>query len=59
MFRSPLPTPKVNDSWPLAGGNIGHDIGHPALGDSLTQAWSASVGDGASRRGGADRIADL
>ncbi len=46
-----LPRPTPNDEWPFAGGNLGHNIGHPALGDSLKEAWTASVGDGASRRG--------
>ena len=46
-----LPRPTPNDAWPFAGGNLGHNIGHPALGDSLKQVWTASVGDGASRRG--------
>lgn len=46
-----LPRPQLNVAWPFAGGNLGHNIGHPALSDTLKEAWSASVGDGASRRG--------
>jgi outer membrane protein assembly factor BamB len=46
-----LPKPAPNDGWTVAGGDPAHDLGHPALGDTLKQAWSVSIGEGASRRG--------
>ena len=46
-----LPKPETNESWPLAGGNAAHDVGHPALGDPLKRVWMTSIGDGSSRHG--------
>ena len=36
-----LPDPIENADWPQSGGVPSHMIGHPALGKSLTRAWSA------------------
>src|SRR5271157_4497407 len=44
-----LPPPVVNPDWPEAGGYPNHAMQHLSLPDSLTQAWKASTGEGASR----------
>ncbi len=41
-----LPAPVVNAEWPQQGGEADHAPGHLALGDTLKQVWSASVGVG-------------
>jgi outer membrane protein assembly factor BamB len=41
-----LPDPVENVDWPQSGGLPSHMIGHPALGKSLTRAWSADLGTG-------------
>ncbi|WP_114954153.1 PQQ-binding-like beta-propeller repeat protein [Sphingosinicella terrae] len=43
-----VPGPFVNPDWPQPGGNPSKSIGHIALGDSLSQAWSVSIGEGSS-----------
>ncbi|MBK1657837.1 outer membrane protein assembly factor BamB family protein [Paracraurococcus ruber] len=45
-----LPPPAELAGWPQASGNATHAAGHPALGPGLRQAWSTSVGTGASYR---------
>lgn len=45
-----LPPPVRNAAWPQAGGNPSHFMGHLALGGELSQAWSASIGDGGGYR---------
>src|ERR1700722_77055 len=45
-----LPPPVRNAAWPQAGGNPSHLMGHLAVGDRLTEAWSASIGDGGGYR---------
>ncbi len=51
LVRRPvaLPRPVANRDWPQAGGVPSHDLGHPALGDDLSVAWTAELGVGASR----------
>jgi len=44
-----LPAPVVNPDWPEPGGYPNHAMQHLSLPDSLTQAWKASTGEGASR----------
>jgi len=44
-----LPRPATNANWPEAGGNPAHDMGHPALADTIKPVWTVSVGQGASR----------
>jgi outer membrane protein assembly factor BamB len=46
-----LPPPYDNPSWPEAGGYPSHAMYHLAFGDTVTEAWSADIGDGASRYG--------
>ena len=43
-----VPAPYVNTDWAQSGGNASKSMGHVALGGSLTQAWSASIGQGTS-----------
>jgi outer membrane protein assembly factor BamB len=43
-----LPAPVVNPEWAQSGGNPSKSMGHLALGNSLGQAWVASVGYGSS-----------
>ncbi|WP_135467278.1 outer membrane protein assembly factor BamB family protein [Crenalkalicoccus roseus] len=45
-----LPPPEAVAEWPQAGGVIGHDPGHPALGAPLSLAWSVPVGIGSAYR---------
>jgi len=43
-----LPAPVVNNEWAQSGGNAAKSMGHVALGDSIAQAWSVSIGQGSS-----------
>lgn len=43
-----LPAPQPNPSWSQPGGQPSNSLGHPALGASLRQAWSADAGTGSS-----------
>ncbi|HLS69513.1 MAG TPA: PQQ-binding-like beta-propeller repeat protein [Kiloniellales bacterium] len=47
-----LPPAVRNSEWSQPGGDAAHSLGHLALGSSLRQVWSASVGEGSrdSRR---------
>ncbi|MBE9604414.1 PQQ-binding-like beta-propeller repeat protein [Acetobacteraceae bacterium H6797] len=45
-----LPPPTVLQAWPMPGGNPSHAIGHVALGPNLSEAWSASIGEGSAYR---------
>lgn len=45
-----LPESWVNQFWPQTGGYPGHAMGNTALGASLKEAWSVSVGAGGDRR---------
>jgi outer membrane protein assembly factor BamB len=45
-----LPPAVRNVAWPQAGGNPTHFMGHLAAGDSLGEAWSASIGSGGGYR---------
>src|SRR5687767_4338974 len=44
-----LPEPVVNESWNQPGGNAAKSMGHLALGTSLGQAFSVSIGRGTGR----------
>ena len=43
-----VPAPYVNSEWAQSGGNASKSLGHIALGDSLSAAWSTSIGEGTS-----------
>ena len=43
-----LPAPYVNTDWAQSGGNASKSLGHIALGDTLAQVWSVSIGSGSS-----------
>jgi outer membrane protein assembly factor BamB len=43
-----LPPPQANEAWSQPGGTPGNAPGHLALGTSLKQIWSVSVGTGSS-----------
>jgi len=45
-----LPPPEPRADWPQMGGGADHMPGHPAAGERLTVAWTASLGSGASAR---------
>lgn len=45
-----LPPAVTNDSWSHAGGSTRHTITHPALGSSLSVAWSVPIGQGNDRK---------
>ena len=44
-----LPTSRMNADWTHRNGGPDHEISHPALGASLAQLFSVSVGEGDSR----------
>ena len=44
-----LPPPELNPAWPVPGGVPTHAMGHPALPEQLSRAWSTDIGEGASR----------
>ena len=46
-----LPPPAVNVNWPQASGGPTHAVGHPALGETLKQAWQVTIGEGSSLYG--------
>lgn len=46
----PLPAPVVNSDWTHVGGNIRHQQSHVALNRTLRPVWSASIGEGNSRK---------
>jgi len=48
--RIELPAAAVNPSWPQAGGDVSHAMGHPAASGTLAEAWTADLGQGASYR---------
>lgn len=45
-----LPPPVANPNWPQSGGVPTHDMGHPALGDTLSRIWSSGIGEGGGYR---------
>jgi outer membrane protein assembly factor BamB len=45
-----IPGPALNADWPQPGGNPSKSMGHVALGDNLSEAWSVSIGQGSSAR---------
>ncbi|MGR3511639.1 MAG: outer membrane protein assembly factor BamB family protein [Paracoccaceae bacterium] len=49
---APLPLPRAvaNTSWTHVGGSTRHQIIHPALGSSLSVAWSVPIGQGNGRK---------
>lgn len=56
-----LPAPIVNPQWAQSGGNASKSMGHLELGQSISQAWSVSIGEGTSvgaRLAAAPRVAD-
>jgi outer membrane protein assembly factor BamB len=45
-----LPPAQANAEWAQAGGTAGKSAGHLALGDNLSQAWTATVAGSSPRR---------
>ena len=43
-----LPAAVANPQWAQSGGNASKSMGHVALGSTLAQAWSVSIGQGTS-----------
>ncbi len=43
-----VPAPVANADWAQPGGNASKSMGHVALGDTLAQAWTVSIGVGSS-----------
>ena len=41
-----LPAPVVNTEWGQPGGNASKSMGHLALGNALTRAWTTTIGRG-------------
>lgn len=41
-----LPVPTENPNWSQPGGTPSKSAGHPALGATLTEAWSVTIGQG-------------
>jgi outer membrane protein assembly factor BamB len=50
MPKVVLPPAVLNAAWPQDGGNPSHLMGHLAVGDRLTEAWTADIGDGGGYR---------
>lgn len=44
-----VPGAEVNDAWAQPGGNAAKSMGHVALGESLTKAWSVQIAGGSKR----------
>ena len=44
------PTQVNHSAWTHRNGSVAHRISHPALGTTLTQAWSANIGQGNGRK---------
>jgi outer membrane protein assembly factor BamB len=44
-----LPPGQINADWAQPGGNASKAIGHVALGDGLSRAWTASIQGGSNR----------
>ena len=49
-IRPTLPPPVKNAAWPQAGGNPAHLMGHLAAAPTLTEVWSADIGQGGGYR---------
>ncbi len=47
-LRVELPAPVTNPSWPQAGGNPDHAMGHLALSAQPREVWRADIGSGSS-----------
>lgn len=45
-----IPGPIVNPDWSQSGGNAAKSMGHVSLGDTLTEAWTVSIGEGSGPR---------
>ena len=45
-----LPDPVVNANWAQSGGNASKSMGHPALGASRSQIWSANIAGGNNKQ---------
>ncbi len=48
--RVTLPPPVTRASWPQAGGEPSHEMGHAAVADRITEAWRADIGRGGGYR---------
>jgi len=45
-----LPSPYVNDAWPMAGGYAAHAVQHPSV-SGLSERWRRNIGEGSGRQG--------
>ena len=45
-----LPPPTTRADWPQAGGTTTHEMGHAAVAETLTEAWSRDIGEGGGYR---------
>ncbi len=45
-----LPAPVANTEWTQPGGNAAKSMGHLALGDTVTRAWTAQIEGGSKRQ---------
>jgi outer membrane protein assembly factor BamB len=45
-----IPAPQLNTEWAQPGGNAAKSMGHVALANAISQAWSVSIGEGSSVR---------
>jgi outer membrane protein assembly factor BamB len=45
-----LPAPEANAEWTQPGGNASKSLGHLVAGANLSRAWTASIGEGSTRR---------
>ena len=48
--RIAVPPPTETTTWSQPGGTASHDGGHPALPDTLRQAWRSNIGEGGGYR---------
>ncbi len=48
--RITLPPPVENADWLQPGGTPSHEMGHPALGDTIRQVWTSNIGRGGGYR---------
>ena len=45
-----LPPPAANADWPQPGLDPAHDMGHPALAETIAPAWNSAIGEGGGYR---------
>ena len=50
QMKIKLPRAQINNDWSQTGGSSNHQGGHLKAGGNLDEVWSASFGDGSSKR---------